>query len=58
MKKRFNSIDYSFCSYEECDKKENCMRCIEHYPELRDKVLSYVLIEDSENCNMYVQIKG
>jgi len=49
----------AFCDGKNCDKKEICMRWIEHYPKFKGEgYLSYVLIENTENCRLFRDNRG
>ena len=51
----FKNTDYTFCMGKFCNKKETCVRYIEHYPHLMNSYLSMTL--GSENCPLYIELK-
>jgi len=57
MKGLFKTMDFSFCNNKECNKQNSCKRNIKHYPQWREYTLSYILIEDWEQCEYFLDNK-
>lgn len=56
--KKFKTTDYSFCIQHKCNKKNKCMRYIEHYPEYKDYSLSIIRIENYNDCDIFINNGG
>ena len=52
----FSSFDYTFCDFESCTRKEDCMRYLHHkeYNRFKNQPrISILMVQNSENCKYF-----